>query len=57
MDLVYVVTHPEVGYLENDLFRPDKWKAMYPVPAFENLTRRDAFWGARIYRGLTVSAE
>ena len=43
-----VVTHPEVGYLENDLFRPDGWKAMYPVPAFENLTRRDAFWGARI---------
>jgi hypothetical protein len=42
------VRYPSVGYLENDLFRPDKWKPMYPAPAFENLTRRDAFWGAKI---------
>lgn len=42
------VRYPSVGYLENELFKPDKWKPMYPCPAFENLTARDAFWGARI---------
>ena len=42
------VRYPSVGYLENDLFKPDKWKPMYPVPAFENMTKRDAFWGAKI---------
>jgi hypothetical protein len=42
------VRFPSVGYLETGLFKPDKWKPMYPVPAFENLTARDAFWGAKI---------
>jgi len=37
-----------VGYVENELFNPGAWKPMYPNPAFENLTHRDAFWGARI---------
>lgn len=42
------VVHPSVGYLDNDLFDPHRWKPMYPCPAFENLTDRDAFWGAKI---------
>ncbi|NKB70139.1 MAG: hypothetical protein GKR89_23950 [Candidatus Latescibacteria bacterium] len=42
------VRYPSVGYLENELFRPEAWKPMYPVPAFENMTDRDAFWGAQI---------
>ena len=42
------VRYPSVGYLENDLFRPDRWKPLYPCPAFENLTLRDAFWGTKI---------
>jgi hypothetical protein len=42
------IAHPAVGYIDNSLFEPDDWKPMYPVPAFENLTARDAFWGARI---------
>ena len=42
------ILYPSVGYLENDLFKPNKWKPMYPCPAFENLTMRDAFWGAKI---------
>ena len=42
------VDHPSVGYLDTTLFDPGDWKAMYPVPAFENLTARDAFWGARL---------
>jgi hypothetical protein len=47
------IRYPSVGYLENDLFKPHKWKPMYPVPAFENLTRRDAFWGTRIVTSFT----
>ena len=42
------VRYPSVGYLENDLFKPEHWKPMYPCPAFENLTKRDASWGTRI---------
>ncbi len=42
------VFHPSVGYLDNRLFKADRWKPMYPVPAFENMTNRDAFWGAAI---------
>ena len=42
------VFHPSVGYLDNRLFKAERWKPMYPVPAFENLTNRDAFWGAAI---------
>lgn len=47
------VDHPSVGYLGNDLFRPDSWKPMYPAPPFENLTRRDAFWGTKIVTSFT----
>ena len=47
------IRSPSVGYLENDLFGPNDWKPMYPVPAFENLTRRDAFWGAKIVTSFT----
>ena len=47
------VHYPSVGYLENELFSPPSWKAMYPVPAFENMTRRDAFWGVQIVTAFT----
>jgi len=48
-----IIRYPSVGYLENDLFKPGRWKPMYPVPAFENMTKRDAFWGARIVTAFT----
>ena len=47
------IPHPSVGYLENEIFNPGSWKGMYPVPAFENLTGRDAFWGAQIVTSFT----
>jgi hypothetical protein len=47
------VHHPAVGFLGNELFRPDSWKPMCPVPAFENVTPRDAFWGTRIVNSFT----
>lgn len=49
------IRYPALGYLENGLFKPGHWKPMYPVPAFENLTRCDAFWGARIVTSFTDS--
>jgi len=47
------VYHPSVGYLDNHLFKPGNWKPMYPAPPFENLTLRDAFWGAKIVTSFT----
>ena len=42
------IRFPSAGYLETESFKPDKWKPTYSVPAFENLTAREAFWGAKI---------
>jgi hypothetical protein len=40
--------HPEVGRIEADFFRPERWKPEYPNPAFERMLPEDAFWAARI---------
>ena len=37
-----------VGYYRADVFAPGEWVPTYPNPAFEKMTRRDAFWGAKI---------
>ncbi len=37
-----------VGYFRADVFNPGAWVPTYPNPAFEKMTRRDAFWGAKI---------
>lgn len=42
------VEFPSVGYLEADLFEPHAWNPGYPLPAFENMTMRDAYWAAKI---------
>ncbi|MFQ5606962.1 MAG: hypothetical protein ACE5GA_03370 [Candidatus Zixiibacteriota bacterium] len=42
------IQHPSIGYFESDLFQPNKFDPIVPNPAFENLTARDAFWGAKI---------
>ena len=41
------VPYPAVGYYRADVFRPGEWVPTYPNPAFEKMTRRDAFWGAK----------
>ncbi len=41
-------TYPSVGYWRSDVFDPGDWLPTYPNPAFEKLTDRDAFWGAKI---------
>jgi hypothetical protein len=40
--------YPSVGYWRSDVFDPGEWVPTYPNPAFEKLTDRDAFWGAKI---------
>jgi hypothetical protein len=40
--------YPAVGYFRADVFHPGDWVPTYPNPAFEKMTRRDAFWGAKI---------
>ena len=41
------IPHPSVGYFRSETFRPGKWVSVHPIPAFENMTLRDAFWGAK----------
>jgi hypothetical protein len=40
--------YSSVGYFESDIFHPAKWDPIYPIPAFENMTNRDAYWGAKV---------
>lgn len=41
------VSHPSVGYFRADVFKPGRWVPTHPLPPFENMTLRDAFWGAK----------
>jgi hypothetical protein len=45
--------YPSVGYFRADVFRPGEWVPTYPNPAFEKMTLRDAFWGAKIVMSFT----
>ncbi|MFT5366423.1 MAG: hypothetical protein ACI8V2_001370 [Candidatus Latescibacterota bacterium] len=47
------MTHPELGYFENETFRAIKWVPTYPNPAFERCTGRDGYWGAKILMSFT----
>ncbi len=37
-----------VGYFESEIFDPGRWVPSYPNPAFEKITLRDGFWGAKM---------
>ena len=41
------IPHPSVGYFRSETFRPGSWVSAHPMPAFENMTLRDAYWGAK----------
>jgi hypothetical protein len=41
------IRYPSIGYFRPDILRPQKYKFIVPNPAFENLTSRDGFWGAK----------
>lgn len=38
---------PSVGYFRADVLEPEEWVTVHPLPAFENMTLRDAYWGAK----------
>jgi len=40
--------YPSVGYFESQIFDPARWVASYPNPAFDKITPRDGFWGAKM---------
>lgn len=42
------IEYPSIGYFESEIFNPSKWKPIYPIPAFEEMTDRDAYWAAKI---------
>jgi hypothetical protein len=39
---------PSAGFVASTAFEPERWRPNYPNPAFENMRRDDAFWGARL---------
>jgi len=42
-----------IGNYESSLFRSEKFKFIVPNPAFENMTDRDGYWGAKIVMSFT----
>lgn len=40
--------HPTIGWLSGAGFRPEDWKPNWPNAAFNNLTTRDGYWGAKL---------
>ena len=44
---------PSVGYFGADGFDPRTWKPNYPNMAFQRMTDRDGFWGARLVMSLS----
>lgn len=40
--------YPSVGYFESQIFDPGRWVTSYPNPAYEKVTPRDGFWGAKL---------
>ena len=47
-DYEWEIPYPAVGYFPADVFRPGEWVPTYPNPAFEKMTERDAYWGAKL---------
>ena len=47
------VRYPSVGSFRSDIFHPQKYKGIVPNPAFENMTRQDGYWGAKLVMSFT----
>ena len=47
------IEYPSIGYFRSDIFRPQKYKFLNPNPAFESMTHRDGYWGAKIVMSFT----
>jgi hypothetical protein len=42
------VKYPSIGYFVAEPFDPPNYTPIYPNPAWENMTNRDAYWGAKL---------
>lgn len=47
VDAQEYIPHPSVGYFRSETLRPEGWVSAHPMPPFENMTLRDAYWGAK----------
>jgi len=45
--------YPSIGYIEGETFEPMRWRSNSPNPAFENMTKRDGYWAAKIVASFT----
>jgi hypothetical protein len=45
--------YESVGFFEDEIFNPRRWRTSFPNPMFERMTNRDAFWGAKIVASFT----
>lgn len=47
-DKPFRVIHPAIGYIPVEDFNPGTWKANWPNAAFNRVTVRDGYWGAKL---------
>ncbi|UCG50438.1 MAG: hypothetical protein JSW58_09490 [Candidatus Latescibacterota bacterium] len=47
------IRYRSIGLFDSHAFHPQKFKFIFPNLAFENLTKRDGYWGAKIVTSFT----
>ena len=47
------IQYPSIGYIEGATFEPMQWRSNSFNPAFENMTKRDGYWAAKIIASFT----
>jgi len=47
------IQYPSIGYIEGSTFEPMRWRSNSPNPAFDNMTKRDGYWAAKIVSSFT----
>ena len=47
------VEYPCIGRYDSQFFHPRKFKPNFPNPAFDNMTDRDGYWGAKLVMSFT----
>src|SRR5215471_18464697 len=45
--------YPSIGYIEGANFVPRRWRPIWPNPAFDKMTKRDGYWGAKLVASFT----
>jgi len=47
------ILYPSIGHFVSKNFHPQKYKFILSNPAFENMTNRDGYWGAKLVMSFT----